>query len=76
MGTEDLEGAGFWQALWQGPMALYRIRFGKGVLGRLTTNLIATESVFGALGAISLIRGYVWVGVGCMAVCVVIYWLN
>lgn len=76
MDDDNPGSSGFWQALWQGPLALYRICFGTGVLGRLTTNLIAILSVFGPMAVISLACGYIWIAVGCLAVCGISYLLN
>jgi hypothetical protein len=67
---------GFWRGLWSGPLALYRIRFGKGVLGRLTTNLIAILSVLGPLAAVSLAFGYPLIAIGRIVVCVGVYFNN
>jgi hypothetical protein len=76
MDADKPDSAGFWHGLWQGPLALYRIRFGTGVLGRLTTNLIAILSVFGAAGIISLLAGYPGIAVGCLACCAMSYLIN
>jgi hypothetical protein len=76
MDSEKSRGDSMWQGLWTGPLALYRIRLGQGVLGRLTTNLIATLSVFGSAAVISLLLGQTLVAIGCLGVCALIYILN
>lgn len=76
MEANNSDGDGFWRGLWTGPLALYRIRFGQGVLGRLTTNLIAVLSVFGCSAVVSLIVRQTLIAIGCLVVCALAYLLN
>lgn len=76
MDSEKLGGEGLWRGIWTGPLALHRIRLGQGVLGRLTTNLIAILSVFGCAAVISLLLRETLVAIGCLGVCGVVYILN
>jgi hypothetical protein len=76
MDSENSSSDGLWRGLWTGPLALYRIRLGQGVLGRLTTNLIAILSVFGCAAVISLFLGQTLVAIGCLGVCGLAYLVN
>jgi hypothetical protein len=59
----------FLKALGLGLMRLDRIRLGKGVLGRLSTNLMSVLTVVGIMGVIALARGYEGIAIACLAIC-------